>query len=176
MEVVRSRIDAITEAIGKQQIARFAAWFSLIIGVTNVCIAPVLGAMGALSFFTGAALSQGLDAEFRAADAELGAEFDAATSSLIGLGALAGVLMVLAIVTGVCFVIIGVGLFRRMRWARTAFVIVGNVQLFVSALLLLTGGDGFQVLWLVLLGFFVYVLATDDDIRRFFNGKQVPAR
>lgn len=176
MKAVKNFSDLILESIGRGRFAQFAAWLALIIGVTNLCIAPVFGALGALTAFTGVAMSAGLGDEFRAADAELGAEFDAVTSSLVGLGAVSGGLMVLAIITGICFVIIGVGLFRKMPWARMGFVIVGGIQLVISALLLLTGGDVFQLIWIVLLGFFIYVLATDVGVKQALTGKQAPAR
>jgi hypothetical protein len=170
MQGVKGFSGSVVDSLGAAQVVRYAAWATLAIGIFNLCIAPIMGLVGFIGTSTAIGIGNLTDA-VRSVEPGIAAEGDTVTSELAGLGFLYGGLAILAILTAVLLIITSVGLFRRAGWARSMFVIAGGIQVAISLLFLVTGGDFFQLVWAGVLGIFVFVMATNDDIKRVFSAR-----
>lgn len=145
--------------VNRAQLIRYVAIYMLVGGVLTLCGGLALTVGGALGGIVGVGTAGFLS----------GTEGQAAGAALAAASGLALVYGILSIITGPLMVVVGLGLMRRMAWARMGTVVVAGLSVISSLIGLLTGGGIMNLVWIILSGFVAYLFYTDPDIKSEFG-------
>jgi hypothetical protein len=140
--------------VNRAQLIRYVAIYMLVAGILSICGGIALAGVGVLGGVSGAVVST------------TGTGDATALASASGLALVYGIL---SLISGPILIIVAVGLFRRMSWARMGVVIACALNA-VSALIgLLTGSGIGQIIWVIVSGFLAYFFYTDPGIKQEFE-------
>lgn len=148
--------------VNRAQLIRYVAIYMLVAGVLTLCGGLALTVAGGLGGLFGAGTLGALSSA-------AGVEGQAAATALVAASGLALVYGILSIITGPLMVVVGLGLMRRMPWARMGTVVVAGLSVVSSLIGLLTGGGIFNLVWVVISGFVAYLFYTDPGIKSEFD-------
>ncbi len=149
----------------RPQIIRWVAIYMVVAGLFTICSGLLLTLAGGLAGLGSAAglgaLAGGEAPEARAVAAAAGM-----------LTAVSGIVLffgLLSIVTGPAMIVVGWGLFNRVRWARMGTVVIAGLSVITSLLGLFTGGGIINLVWVLVSGFVAYLFYTDPGIKTEFG-------
>jgi hypothetical protein len=145
------------------QLIRYVAIYSLIAGIVNLCGSVLLlvgGAVVGLGAAAGAASVAATGA---------GNQGAAAVAAAGGVGGLLLITGILYLIVGPALIIVALGLFRRMGWARMGAVFAMLASAVLSLLSLLSGGGILNLVWLLGGLYLAYFFYSDAGIKKEFG-------
>lgn len=143
------------------QLIRYVAIYSLIAGIINLC--------GSVLLLIGGAVVGLGEAAGAASIAATGTEGQAAVAAAGGVGGLLLITGILYLIVGPALIIVALGLFRRMGWARSGAVFAMLASAVLSLLSLLSGGGILNLVWLLGGLYLAYFFYTDSGIKKEFG-------
>lgn len=144
--------------VNRAQLIRYVAIYMLVAGIIGICGGIALASVGVLGGVSGAVVSTSGTTEA----AQAGTALAAASGLAIVYG-------ILSIISGPILIIVALGLFRRMSWARMGVVIACAFNV-VSSLIGIVAGNGIgQIIWVIVSGFLAYFFYTDPGIKQEFE-------
>ncbi len=161
LDTLLKPVNDAVKGIPPAQLLRYVAIYALISGIFSLCGSVLLlvgGAIVGLGAAAGAASIAATGAD--------GAAVAAAAGGASGLLLITGILN---LVVGPALIIVALGLFRRMSWARMGAVFAMAVSGILSLLSLLSGGGILNLLWLLGGLYLAYFFYTDSGIKREFG-------
>ena len=161
LDTLLKPINDSVKNIPAAQLIRYVAIYSLIAGIVNLC--------GSVLLLVGGAVV-GLGAAAGAASiAATGTEGSAAVAAAGGVGGLLLITGILYLIVGPALIIVALGLFRRMGWARSGAVFAMLASAVLSLLSLLSGGGILNLIWLLGGLYLAYFFYSDGGIKREFG-------
>ncbi len=146
--------------IAPSQLVLYTAIYALVAGLARLCVSvpAILGGAFLGGMATIGSVSAPIGSEDQAALAEAG--------RASGLLVITGILF---LIVAPALIIIAVGLFQRMRWARMGAVFVFAISGLLSILDLLGGGGILNLIWILASLYLAYFFYTDTGIKREFG-------
>lgn len=161
LDTLLKPVNDAVKGIPPAQLLRYVAIYALISGIFSLCGSVLLLVGGAIVGLGAAAGAASI-----AATGSDGAAVAAAAGGASGLLLITGILN---LVVGPALIIVALGLFRRMSWARMGAVFAMAVSGILSLLSLLSGGGILNLLWLFGGLYLAYFFYTDSAIKREFG-------
>lgn len=161
LDTLLKPVNDAVKGIPPAQLLRYVAIYALISGIFSLCGSVLLLVGGAIVGLGAAAGAASI-----AATGSDGAAVAAAAGGASGLLLITGILN---LVVGPALIIVALGLFRRMSWARMGAVFAMAVSGILSLLSLLSGGGILNLLWLLGGLYLAYFFYTDGGIKREFG-------
>ena len=163
LDTLLKPVNDALKGIAPAQLIRYVAIYALISGIVNLCGSVLLLVGGAVVGLGAAAGAASIAATGAGTD---GAKAVAAVGGASGLLLITGVLY---LIVAPALIIVALGLFRRMSWARMGAVFVMGVSAILSLLSLLSGGGILNLVWLLGGLYLAYFFYSDSGIKKEFG-------
>jgi hypothetical protein len=138
--------------MSREQIVRWTAQYMLVASILSLCYGSALIGLGGIGGFASFILADSLFMH------------ESIIVSLVG---------VIALILFPLMIVAAVGLFRRAPWSRQAVIYVAGLDALTWLLFLLFSGGVFDLVWLLVSGFFAYFYYSDPGIRQVLSGTQM---
>lgn len=164
LDTLLKPINDSVKNIPAAQLIRYFAIYSLIAGIVNLCGSVLLLVGGAVVGLGAAAGAASI-----AASGAAGSEGTAAVAAAGGVGGLLLITGILYLIVGPALIVVALGLFRRMGWARSGAVFAMLASAVLSLLSLLSGGGILNLVWLLGGLYLAYFFYSDGGIKKEFG-------